>query len=333
MKKRLFLAFGLAVVMIFATGCGMDSKIILNDDYTSSQTETMYYNEQELAELAEASETSVDTVKATLVPIEVNGTMYYAQTETNNNVSAEETKSEFVALNQNHAVIQVGDPETAASLEEMGIEFMNYDITFPKQIVKTNCPLDVDGKTLHLTKSDVSKNATLYAIFNEEAANSKKVTYSGVTKGKIYKVKKYITINSKNVIKKVSITRNGKKFRDKNVYTVNEKTYDNIYNRFAFVKDGKYVVKTTLVNDATSTLKFTVDKTKPTTNMKAKTYKKTSKGKKITFKDATSGIQKATLNGKKIKNGKVVKKAGQYTLVIYDKAGNKKTVKFKIKKA
>ena len=65
--------------------------------------------------------------------------------------------------------------------------------------------------------------------------------------------------------------------------------------------------------------------------MKAKTYKKTSAGKKITFKDATSGVKKATLNGKKIKNGKVVKKAGKYTLVVYDKAGNKRTVKFRIK--
>lgn len=65
---------------------------------------------------------------------------------------------------------------------------------------------------------------------------------------------------------------------------------------------------------------------------KAKTYK-VSSGKKITFKDATSGAKKATLNGKTIKSGKVVKKAGKYTLVITDKAGNKKTVKFTIKKS
>ncbi len=331
MKKRLFVAIGLIVVMIFATGCGMDNKVVINDDFTSSQTETAYYNEDEVAELAETSEVTVDEMKATLTPTEVNGVMYYATTETDDSVSAADTKAEFVVLNQNHAVIQVGDPETGAALDEMGIEFINYDITFPKTIVKTNCPLDADGKTLHLTKTELSKNATLYAIFNEEAAKSKKVTYSGVTKGKIYKVKKYITINSKNVIKKVYVTRNGKKYKDDETYTVNGKTYDNMYNRFAFVKDGKYVVKTTLVNDAVSTLKFTVDKTKPTTNMKAKTYKKTTKGKKITFKDATSGIKKATLNGKKIKNGKVVKKAGKYTLVVYDKAGNKKTVKFKIK--
>lgn len=331
MKKSLFVAFSLAVVMIFATGCGMDSKIVINDDYTSSQVETVYYNEEEIAELAEASEVSVDEVKAALTPVEVDGVMYYATTETNNKVSAAETKGEFVVLNKDHVVIQAGHPDNATALELLDVEFMNYDITFPKQIVKTNCRLDADGKTLHLTEKDLSKTVTLYAIFNKEAANSKKVTYSGVANGKAYRVKKYITINSKNVIKKVNITRNGKKYKDAKIYTVKGKTYDNLYNKFAFVKDGKYVVKTTLVNGAVSTLKFTVDKTKPTTNMKAKIYKKTSKGKKITFKDATSGVKKATLNGKKIKNGKVVKKAGKYTLVIYDKAGNKKTVKFRIK--
>ncbi|MBR4020183.1 MAG: hypothetical protein IKI99_02620, partial [Firmicutes bacterium] len=309
----------------------MDTKMVINDDYTSSKVDTVYYNEDEVEELAETAEVTVDEMKAELTPAEINGVMYYAETETDDSVSAADTKAEFVVLNQYHAVLQVGDPETGAALDEMGIEFLNYDITFPKQIVKTNCPLDADGRTLHLTKKELSKNTVLYAIFSEAAANSKKVTYSGVTNGKIYKTKKYVTINSRNVIKKVSITRNGKKYREDDVYTVNGKDYDNMYNKFSFVKDGKYVVKTTLQNGAVSTLKFTEDKTKPTTNMKSKTYKKTSKGRKITFKDATSGVKKATLNGKKIKNGKVVKKAGKYTLTIYDKAGNKKVVKFRIK--
>ena len=332
MKKKVLFAMGLMAVMLLSTSCGMDTKMVINEDFTSSTTETMYYNEEELEDLADSAEVTVEEMKATLTPTEINGTMYYAQTETDDSVSASSTKAEFVQLNKNNAVIQVGDPETASALNEMGIEFMNYEITFPKNVVKTNCTLAEDGKTIVMDKEDLSKNVTLYAIFNKEAANTKTVTYSGVTKGKIYKVKKYITINTKNVIKKVNITRNGKKYVDEGFYTINGKDYDNTYNKFAFVKDGKYVVKTTLVNGATSTLKFTVDKTKPTTNMKAKTYKKTTKGKTITFKDATSGVKSATLNGNKIKSGKVVKKAGKYTLIITDKAGNKRTVKFTIKK-
>lgn len=331
MKKKLLLAVSVCVIALFATGCGIDSKVVVNDDLTSSQTNITYYDEAEVTQLAAAGEVSVDEMKAIMVPVELNGKLYYSQTETLNQVSVEDTKAEFVDLTKDHAVFLLGDPEAQSSMDVLGVEFMNYAVTFPKSVVKTNCDLDADGKTVRFNKTHLAKGETLYAIYSTTAANSKKVTYSGVTKGKIYKVKKYITINSKNVIKKVSIKRNGKTYKDDEIYTVKGKTYDNTYNKFAFVKDGKYVVKTTLINDAVSTLKFTVDRTKPTTNMKAKTYKKTSKGKKITFKDATSGIKKATLNGKKIKSGKVVKKTGKYTLIITDKAGNKKTVKFRIK--
>jgi hypothetical protein len=73
-----------------------------------------------------------------------------------------------------------------------------------------------------------------------------------------------------------------------------------------------------------------VDKTKPkVTGVKnGKTYKKAVT---IKFSDKGSGIKKATLNGKKIKSGKKVKKKGKYTLKVTDKAGNNTTVKFKIK--
>ena len=72
------------------------------------------------------------------------------------------------------------------------------------------------------------------------------------------------------------------------------------------------------------------DKIKPTvTGVKNnKTYKKQVT---IKFSDKQSGIKKATLNGKKIKSGKKVKKNGKYTLKVHDKAGNVKQVKFTIK--
>jgi hypothetical protein len=63
-----------------------------------------------------------------------------------------------------------------------------------------------------------------------------------------------------------------------------------------------------------------------------KAGKKYKKAVKITFSDKGSGIKKATLNGKKIKSGKTVKKKGSYTLKVTDKAGNISKVKFKIVK-
>ena len=242
-----------------------------------------------------------------------------------------ETKDEFIHLTKEHMVIQSWREPFGPDLDEMGVEFANYAITLPYKVVKTNLKLSDDGKTVFVTKKDFNKSQTLYAIYNKDAASAKTIEYSGAAKGKIYNSKRYLTITTKNVIKKVAITRNGKSYKDTESYEKDGKTYDNIYNTFAFVKDGKYTVKTTLVNDAVKSTNFTVDRTKPTTNMKAKTYKKTSSGRKITFKDATSGVKTATLNGKTIKSGKIVKKAGSYTLVITDKAGNKRTVKFKIK--
>lgn len=72
------------------------------------------------------------------------------------------------------------------------------------------------------------------------------------------------------------------------------------------------------------------DTTKPTiTGVKnGKTYKKAIT---IKFSDK-SGIKKATLNNKKIKNGVKVKKNGSYTLIVTDKAGNSRMVRFKIRK-
>lgn len=72
-----------------------------------------------------------------------------------------------------------------------------------------------------------------------------------------------------------------------------------------------------------------LDFTAPKTNIKnGKAYKP---GKKITFSDEGSGMKSAKLDGRKIKNGHVVKKKGKHKLVLTDKAGNRRTVKFKIK--
>lgn len=330
MKKKLLLLSGLLVVMLAFSSCGMDTKMTIKSDLTSTDETSFYYSEEELQEIADEEDVTLEEVVVDLTPLERDGKMYYGTTETEK-LTAAETKENFVDLTKQHIVIQSWAQPQGEALDEMGVEFINYAITLPYKVVKTNLQLAEDGKTVLVSKADFDKKQTLYAIYNKDAASTKVITYSGVTKGKIYKTKKYLTITSKNVIKKVAITRNGKTFKDTEIYEKDGKIYDNAYNRFAFVKDGKYTVKTTLVNGGVKSTNFTVDKTKPTTNMKAKTYKKTKNGYKITFKDATSGVKTATLNGNKIKSGKVVKKVGSYTLAITDKAGNKKTIKFKIK--
>lgn len=58
------------------------------------------------------------------------------------------------------------------------------------------------------------------------------------------------------------------------------------------------------------------------------TYKKAV----IRYSDKHSGVKSATLNGKSVKSGVKVTKAGSYKLIVTDNYGNKTTVKFKIKK-
>ena len=72
-----------------------------------------------------------------------------------------------------------------------------------------------------------------------------------------------------------------------------------------------------------------VDKKKPTIKgvKNGKVYKKA-----VTIKYSDeSGIKSAKLNGKKISSGKKVTKKGSYTFTVTDKAGNTRTVRFKIK--
>lgn len=60
-----------------------------------------------------------------------------------------------------------------------------------------------------------------------------------------------------------------------------------------------------------------------------KTY---SKAVTIKFSSSGTGIKSATLNGKSITSGTKVSAKGSYTLKVTDKSGNKKVIKFKIKK-
>jgi hypothetical protein len=105
---------------------------------------------------------------------------------------------------------------------------------------------------------------------------------------------------------------------------------------FSVAKNGTYTirVKVKYASDNTVSVSMPVkvsglDNKKPlVTGVKnGYTYKKTVT---IKFSDKTSGIKKATLNGKTIQSGKKVSKKGSYTLKVTDKAGNTKTVKFKI---
>lgn len=102
-------------------------------------------------------------------------------------------------------------------------------------------------------------------------------------------------------------------------------TYD-----FSSLKEGTHTIEAQDNAGNTTTVKFTCDKTAPKVAgvKNNKTYKKA-----VTIKVSDkNGVKSIKLNGKKIKSGKKITKKGSYKLVVTDKAGNTKTVKFKIKK-
>lgn len=106
-----------------------------------------------------------------------------------------------------------------------------------------------------------------------------------------------------------------------------------VVNLGSAAKEGKHSLAVTLENGNSKTLTVTYDKTRPTVKLgstsakNGKTYT-VKKNTKLTYKD-TYGVKSAKLGGKSIKSGAKITKSG--TLIVTDKAGNKTTVKIKVK--
>ena len=185
-------------------------------------------------------------------------------------------------------------------------------VTMPSEITDTNGVLSADKKsvTFNLNSSDTKINFYAYT----KGAGSKSDSSISLNVKSGFTNKDKVKISSSEKI--TAVTVNGAK-------AGTSKTV-------ALDKDGVYTIEVTTKNNKAS-LEVVKDTTAPVVKGAAdgQTY---SKNVKIKYSDATSGIKSAKLNGKKIKSGKTVKANGDYTLVVTDKAGNKTTVKFTIKK-
>ena len=161
--------------------------------------------------------------------------------------------------------------------------------------------------TYDVSLKDVLGNSVKYKFIIDKSAP----TIKGVANGKYYKSKELeITVSDDNMD---TATLNGKSV-----------------SKSVKVKDeGRYTLVVRDKAGNSKTIKFTVDRTKPKCTVKKnKTYKK---GVKVWASDKNSGIKSVKLDKKTIKKATKVKKKGKYTLVVTDKAGNKVTVKFKVK--
>lgn len=132
--------------------------------------------------------------------------------------------------------------------------------------------------------------------------------------------KKKVTLKFSDKVKLAYVTVNGS-----NKGAISSMTFN----------EGFYTVKAVDSAGNSTTVKFTVDKTKPkVTGIKNnKNYKKKVK---IKISDKVSGLKTVTIDDKKVsvkkfKKGYTYKKKGKHTLIATDKVGNKTKVKFRIK--
>ena len=333
MKKGFLAVLLLSVALL--TGCAAEQKLKINADFSSTVDMDMYTTSQEeeaiMQSLSDMGMTENITSYADLMEgMEftyrgaqmVNGVLNNIYTS-KDTMSAQETKASFLELSMERAVYDISGQVESAENQAEGVtdndindmEFFYMTITYPFAVGKANGAIQADGYTV---KYDIKalqqqKANRLYAVSKSALAAADKITIRGAKDKKAYRRAITLQVGAQSAI---------------TTFTVNGRQQTS--NRFSTNQDGKYKVVVQSATGLTRQMSFCIDKQKPTTNIKnKKTYKKAVR---ITFNDKISGVKKATLNGKKIKSGKKVKRNGNYTLKIYDKAGNVKKIKFTIKK-
>lgn len=326
--KKLWITALAALIVFGCAGCGMEETITVNPDL-SSQADVKYYTTSQ-EEAAIAKELDEGYTYAQLMKEagcayqgteERNGTVHNVYQSTMKR-SKKDTKDSFTVLTKDQAVLDIDgfeeiQKEIAAgedfpeNLNFLNTEDITVKVQYPFQVYQTNGILQEDGHTVVYPMDQMKGRERIYAVRTAQCANAGTCTIKGVKNNGCYRKSKTVKASSGGVITS---------------FRVNNESQP--VNEYTAITDGVYKVKVKLLAGSAKTVKFTIDRTKPKTNIKAKTYS----GKvKITFRDKTSGIKKATLNGKRIKSGKVVSKAGNYVLKISDKAGNVRTVKFTVK--
>lgn len=330
MLKRIGLCM-ISAVMLLASGCGAKMEITVNKDLSVDDTMQYYLTEEEIATLV--SQYGPDLVEEPFRKVTINGKQYSRVIQQKNHYSPSESKEYFSEISKKFvlagpSVLPVFSGDDSYADEVDRVDFADATVTCPYQVYYTNGKVRPDGKTVDFDLSRIKEGETLYAVFDKSLYNIDKVEFSGVKNKGVYNKFKQVVIKTKGVLTYVNYTEVKADYKEiTDGESIGGTTTDG-YKNWYFGTDGVYKLHTQLLNGKKKTVEFTIDTTKPKTNMKNKTYKK---GVKITFSDKIAGIKSATLNGQNIKSGKKVNQAGSYKLVLTDKAGNTKKVNFKVK--
>ncbi|MCI8407868.1 MAG: hypothetical protein HFJ09_01155 [Lachnospiraceae bacterium] len=164
------------------------------------------------------------------------------------------------------------------------------------ELVSCQKGIVITGKAVK--KYNIYENNNL--TFTLGTSNIKKIEYQFVKKGK-KKSPKWKTMKNNQVV-----------LKKQGCYV--------LYLRFTTMTEKKIIKHTN---------GFVLDKTAPVI-LGVKNKKIYPKRVTVNYKDALSGIKKATINGKTLKKNTTIKKNGNYHVEITDKAKNKRSLKFTI---
>lgn len=340
MKRKWILGITMVCSAMFFCSCGCEENLTINKNGTATVTLASYTTPEEesviMAAMKEGSEPG-DEMPATFSELmkelefqasgqtTLNGKIHNKYV-IKNKMNKEMTDAQFVVNNSHQTVMNVGTTaETKEMMQkiykEMGVpegtegdlsalDHFTITMKYPFKVAKTNGVKQSDGYTVTYDMRTL-KADRIYAA-DSKAAKNRSLKIQGVKNKAYYNTAQKVTLESDGVITQ---------------FRINGDPLDT--NSYQAKKDGKYKLSIKMASGVSRNLSFTVDKTKPKTNIK---NKQTYKGKvTVTCSDKTAGIKKITLNGKKIANNKVVSKKGSYKLQITDKAGNVKNVSFTIK--
>lgn len=306
MKRTKLLAIGLFSAVLLA-GCGADLDISISDD-KATVNQTTYFTPSE-------KEAMNDTSDLQLEEVERNGTTYYANKQSKTYSKDEFKENEVGIFTDKYVAFAVANQ----------LDFYDVTVTTPFKIVAGNGTLTGDN-SMKFDYSSVGgrpkndEQDIYYAVADESLLHGENITVTGVKNSGKYKTDKTIKYKSADgIVKSVAVTSNGK--TDYSDPTTGEVSLSGT---------GKYNIEFTLVGGKKSKMTVWIDTDKPKANVSNNgVYEK---GKKLTFSDKGTGLKSATLDGKNVKSGKKLTKAGSHRLVLTDKAGNQTTIKFTVKK-
>lgn len=340
------------IMMISLTGCGYEMNIHITKDNTVKTTINTMFTESEMEQLAgmesedgEGSDSGYDEYKTK----EYRGQTYYYETEEQERSIAEYLEDETASgadISSNHVIIRNASAitEGMTDTEEEGdsldalssdgtdisslITFLDVTLSFEDEIVKTNGKLSDDKKSVWFDLLGSFKDTQCIYAFTQEYIDNTRPFAEDYTKTTNYVKSKKMTVTVCSPAKFEKADLNGKEIK------LDAKETDGLFKASVKLTEGKNTL--VLSNKAgETTYEMILDKTAPA----IKGIENGTYAKKATFtvKDPVSGIKTVTVNGKKVnvkkcKKGYTLKEAGEYTIVVKDKAGNKATAKVTVTK-